>query len=476
MAVNVKQNGDVEIPYAGPWKGIDVQAPENLIDPAEVVLSNNWLFRNKAISSRPRFVPWTNDLGGSNFLNGVGTFLSPLGAYHTFATGIDGTLYNLNGVTNGLERVTILPHLASTNPLQWRTIYSTNTNQSALYFVSGSNTVCSWDGTTGPAGGGGVGFASIQNAGSGYAVNDTGTLNAGGANATYKVTAVGGGGAVTALTITAVGTGYLAGVISTTTDGGAQPGVGTGLTIFVNTVSGGGPEQDVIVVSGVTIGARYIGSLAQHMLLLNTTGVTGQDSAFTIRYSAVGLPLVFDPAVNINAGFYQMIDFTDQITGAMFLGRVAYLYHRTGITEMAPTGVGTNPFEFNHIWNANDGTGSIFPYTIAQYGQVGAFVSSENVYMVQNYSFQPIGGTARDAIFADLHSANQLFNSNTVIGALVPAYIDNYVYTLYQIYMPVAPGGSTTIMWQYSVEQGYWERHTLTNEIVSGIPYFCLVH
>ena len=82
-------------------------------------------------------------------------------------------------------------------------------------------------------------------AGTGYAVNDTGTITTGGGNATYKITAV-SGGAVTTFTITAPGTGYSTGNGQATATGGAQPGSGSGFT--VNIVSPDG----AVVSSGST--------------------------------------------------------------------------------------------------------------------------------------------------------------------------------------------------------------------------------
>lgn len=485
MPVNIKDDGSFEILYGQQWKGVNVQMPPNLIDPTEAVVSNNWLLRNATLQSRPRFIPWTGDLGGTDGLTGVGTFLSPAGFYHTFATDSIGNLFNLNGLTNNLEFVTQLPALSGTNPLQWRVINATNTAQSALYFCNGV-TVCSWDGTTGPVGGTAITLATLDSGGTGYAVNDTGTLTAGSSDATYTVLTVDGSGTVLTFSLTSGGTSYNVG-ISPTAVGGGQPGIGTGFTIIISSVTPSGdvsgPQQDVLQASStvtcgsdnVTIGAKYIGTLAQHAIYANTTGIAGTDGPFTIRWSAVGLPLVIDPACNINAGFNIFIDFADAITGMMFLGRVAYIFHRTGITEMAPTGVGTIPFDFNHIWNAQDGTGSIYPYTIAQYGQYGAFVSTENIYMVQNYQFQAIGGNTRDAIFSDIHTSLLQIGSNQIIGAISPAYNDNYIYTVYQLYIPQAPGGPT-VVWQYSLEDGHWERYVLTGERVTGVPTFCLVH
>jgi hypothetical protein len=78
--------------------------------------------------------------------------------------------------------------------------------------------------------------AEIGNPGSGYAVNDTGTIS-GGSGGTYKVTFVGGGGTVTGVLITAAGTGYPESVVTPQTTS-ATSGAGTGLTLFLNQVGG----------------------------------------------------------------------------------------------------------------------------------------------------------------------------------------------------------------------------------------------
>lgn len=83
--------------------------------------------------------------------------------------------------------------------------------------------------------------ATIAVAGTGYALNDTGTISAdpngytGGA--TYRVTAVGALGIVTGFTVTAAGDGYTttSNPLATAT-GGAQPGAGSGLTVNVTAI------------------------------------------------------------------------------------------------------------------------------------------------------------------------------------------------------------------------------------------------
>lgn len=81
---------------------------------------------------------------------------------------------------------------------------------------------------------------TITAAGTNYAVNDTGTIAADqyGGGATYRVTSVAAiTGAVTGLAITAGGDGYGVGTTDATATGGAQPGVGTNLTVTPTAVT-----------------------------------------------------------------------------------------------------------------------------------------------------------------------------------------------------------------------------------------------
>jgi hypothetical protein len=465
MAASIKPDGSFEIIYGQKYTGINVQSPQNLIADTDAVDINNFIVRNAQITSRPQFIPWlTSAIGGTNALTGVGSFLSPSRYYHTFAFSSEGKLWNLDPSTNTLTSLATLSHLQSTNPVSWRVF------NSILYWVNGSQSMGAWDGQLSA---GGIITYGVGAGGTGYAVGDTGTVTTGGANATYQVTAV-VGGAVTAFVITDSGSGYSVsnGQATAVTTGG---GDGT-FTVNVFTI-GIGPSQDVATVTttltgDTNLGAKYIDVLDQHVILANTVG-NASDGPFTVRWSAVGLPTVFDPTVNINAGFNIFIDFADQITGFMALGRVGYIFHRTGITEMAPTGVGTAPFDFNHIWNSQDGMGNIFPNTVAQYGTVGVFVATDNVYSVSNYQFSPIGGTARDAIFADFNAALTGINNPAPIASILPGYADDFVYLTYQLFIPLSVSGPT-VVWEYSFENQTWERFTLTGELVTGIPTFCL--
>lgn len=101
------------------------------------------------------------------------------------------------------------------------------------------------------ASGGAPQSSSIEAGGSGYAVNDTGTvLGADGSLATYTVTGA-AAGAVTSATLSG-GTGYQPGYGYATATGGGQPGVGTGFFVNILTVSTGGMNRNPLDIVDAT--------------------------------------------------------------------------------------------------------------------------------------------------------------------------------------------------------------------------------
>lgn len=83
--------------------------------------------------------------------------------------------------------------------------------------------------------------------GTGYAINDTGSITTGNGDATYKVLTVGALGAVATYAITFPGTEYSTGAGQATATGGAQPGVGINFTVNVTAVSPGNGSVRVTV-------------------------------------------------------------------------------------------------------------------------------------------------------------------------------------------------------------------------------------
>jgi hypothetical protein len=94
-----------------------------------------------------------------------------------------------------------------------------------------------WVTYIGPQTSGPIYGATIDTAGTGYAVGDTGFVSGiYGASGSYRITSVGGSGAVTGFTIINRGSGYIVASGTGTSVGGVQPGVGNGFKINITAI------------------------------------------------------------------------------------------------------------------------------------------------------------------------------------------------------------------------------------------------
>lgn len=154
--------------------------------------------------------------------------------------------------------------------------------------------------------------------------------------------------------------------------------------------------------SGYVCGA-YLTELGGRLVLAECKfptggGPSGDVESSTVAWSGVGIfgqswdlnPLhdVYDPAnsaffVGNIGGFNLLNDLRDQITGLCTVGRSAIILHETGITQQDPNSAystsGIQPFVWYHLWNSSQGVGA-YKGTVAQYGEMIVFTSSDNVY------------------------------------------------------------------------------------------------
>ena len=229
---------------------------------------------------------------------------------------------------------------------------------------------------------------------------------------------------------------------------------------------------------GSSIGGVYLYELNDQLCLLNvsilnaaSTGSTPAGSVTNLPqrlwYSANGVPNQFDPTVNISAGFVDFLDVPDIFTGVMALGEVAYMFRTNGITEQTITGNPLAPFYFDHLWASEQGIGNVYPWSIAQYGSSGFFVSTEDIYSASVYKFDPIGGKAREAIMRDLSRA--ILNP---VANVIPSQSYGFIYVCYELCIPLQ--GFTRI-YRYSTEDHNWMQHDLTGYQITGRPSPCWV-
>jgi hypothetical protein len=75
-------------------------------------------------------------------------------------------------------------------------------------------------------------------------------------------------------------------------------------------------------------------------------------------------------------------------------------------------------------------------------------VGTDNVYIFNGLSFNPIGGNCVDLIFADLANTT---NINGVVGRVVPIWFGGFVYVCYILSIP-----GINYAWCYSFNDNAW--------------------
>lgn len=218
------------------------------------------------------------------------------------------------------------------------------------------------------------------------------------------------------------------------------------------------------LASGGTCGALYMAELAGRIVLASTVE-NGGNFPFRVRWSAVNLASnTFDPTVNIGAGFNDMFDCPDTITGFLPIGRTGYVYRSNGITEMLPTSGQGLAFDFDHLWASDRGIGNAYPQTLAGFGPLGIFGSSEAFYKITPNSFDDISKGATDSILQDIFD-----RTGTVQATILPYFGQNYPYTVYMLNIQI---GSDTVQWLYDLKESSWTRNTYRDKIFTVKPKY----
>lgn len=396
MSVQIGREGYFEITYKDFSGGINVQQPETEIPDVATPSANNFQVRNKELRSRP---PFTLEFQGMDAINpslGLFSFLDVNNVEHTVGWNSRG-LWQL--APFGQPQGSQFPwsQIPGGPNLTPGVPVSYRTFANVLYYSNGAPFVASWDG-----------IAQAPTASNSAAPGAT------------SVAAIPVADAPTAI-----------------------PG-------------STGP---------LSIGGVFLGELDNHILLANVSVFdNGAGTLYTfpqrLWWAANGIPTQWDFVANTNAGENDFLDVPDAITGLITLGVYGYLFRTNGITFFTPTGNGLAPFQFDHLWASDHGIGNIYPWSIHQYGSIACFVASENIYQMGVSSFDPIGGTARDAIFADLALA-----SGNPVASIVPTENLGYIYLTYRISIPLT---TFTRHYIYSIEDKNWMAWDTPNLLVTG--------
>lgn len=189
----------------------------------------------------------------------------------------------------------------------------------------------------------------------------------------------------------------------------------------------GGFAQATNYVSGT-----YIAELAGRLIVAQCRfpggGGTGTSVLPTVAWSGVGLYSgsgATDPwnPANVNnlgsiGGFNLLSDVPDQITGLAGMGRSAIIFRQQGLTQCDPNpgsaNSGLQPFNFYHLWASPQGVGA-YAGTVAQFGYMAYFRSSDSVYSINLYNGPtPIGPRIIPKIIQD--QKNATYNSGLTSG------------------------------------------------------------
>ena len=170
--------------------------------------------------------------------------------------------------------------------------------------------------------------------------------------------------------------------------------------------------------------------------------------AWSAGLEQFGIWNVLDTAGHVTgAGFENLPDVEDYISGIFMDGPTGFILRSQGITEITPLSSGINPFDFNHFWASHQGIGNIYPNTASQYGSLGYFISNDDVYTLGYSGLGQIGGLAKSSIFSSL--AN--LPSNTVYGSAGVLNIDGEASPIYALWINqqlIGGGGNLFLYWQ----------------------------
>jgi hypothetical protein len=218
------------------------------------------------------------------------------------------------------------------------------------------------------------------------------------------------------------------------------------------------------VLSANAFPARYLMELETHLVTAYTVEA-GTVHTQRVRWSGSGDPTDW---LSPSSGVSDLLGDLGPITGCTKLFQSGYIFSQWGITQMIPTGIGTNPFNFVPL--TTRARGNTIPYSLASAGEEFAcYVGKDNIYNFNGTDSQPIGDHpiqgakrigARSRIFADLAAVNQ-----QIVSAYISDTINGQVFPAYWL---VIPG---VAVWIYQLDEQSWMRVTFT-DILSVIGRF----
>ncbi len=182
----------------------------------------------------------------------------------------------------------------------------------------------------------------------------------------------------------------------------------------------------------------------------------------------IGNPQEWDSSIDYTAGVVDIDECEDQLTGWATLNNTGFAFRNNGISILSPTGIGAAPFFIENFSEGPTGIGVSFPYTLAQYGQICAFVALDDIYAFTGASPQAIGGNAKKSIMKDVFNASS-FTVAEMFGSLGQG-ID---YLSYWLALPQS-NDTYTSLWIYHFDSQSWVNIQLPYKAVRSMSNLAL--
>jgi hypothetical protein len=185
-----------------------------------------------------------------------------------------------------------------------------------------------------------------------------------------------------------------------------------------------------------------------------------------IRWSGAG-----DPTDNtgFTDGQNDILTNLGPISGLAKIYQQGYVFHKQGITQMLPTGLGSAPFRFTTF--GSKGKGNWFPYSLAVYGEEGAaYIGQEDVFFFDGTQSIPIGsrpvqGNRRVGARARIMSELAQATANSIRGFISTSIKG----TDYKAYWIVIPGVG---VWRYNFDEQNWVRDGYDRNATDVGPFY----
>jgi hypothetical protein len=202
--------------------------------------------------------------------------------------------------------------------------------------------------------------------------------------------------------------------------------------------------------------AKYVCEISNYVLAANLVA-GGVPLPQRIQWSGIGDPSVWS---GFESGQTDLFNDLGPIQGVIKLYQAGYAFHRWGVSQLIPTGLGRKPFDFVSLQAHSKGLAA--PWSLAPFGEnEAAYLGDGNVYNFDGSASTAIGDMplieqgfatrtrlgARKRIIAD----TQIADLNTIFGFRSTS-INGFDYNAYWLFIP---GIST---WVYNFDESNWTR------------------